>query len=321
MEALWKVFIAMLNSRKIIVKKNCNNKRLDIVCTEVFSSLSRKKIKSIIDNGGVYLNKKRVKIAKYLVFTGNEIEIYWDDSQPKKPKLSQANIVFENELFIIINKPAGIAVQGTLESDKNTLIHSLNKFDAQKYPLQNLFLVHRLDKDTSGLMILAKTPDTQKGFEGLFRNHKIEKTYKALCYFTPKEKQGIIKYPIAKDPSRKNTYFAIMTNKKTYPHQKSAETEYFVENTYKHKVALIVCKPKTGRTHQIRVHLQAIGCPIVGDKTYAQNVYGHPCSRSAVRHLLHATELSFEFDNKLYSFKSELPEEFQSVFERSSIDV
>lgn len=298
----------MLQSKKATVPKAGHLKRFDMICVELFPELSRKKIKSIIDNGGAYLNKKRLKVAKSVVKIGDSIELCWDDKQSKNAALTQENFIYENDDFIILNKPAGIAVQGTLESDNKTILHSIHKFNPKKYSLNQLFLVHRLDKDTSGLMIIAKTQETQKIFEDLFREHKINKTYKALCYFTPKESTGVINYPIAKDVSRKNTYFAVTTDKK-YPHQKSAETLYSIEKHFAHNTCLIKCTPKTGRTHQIRVHLASIGCPIVGDKTYAQNIYGHPYAKIALRHLLHACELSFEFKKKNYFFESKFPSE------------
>lgn len=298
----------MLQSKKAFVQKRANLKRFDLACILLFPGISRKKIKAIIDTGGAFLNKKRIKIAKYIVKNGDVIELYWDDKQKKKIPLKKEDIIFENEDFLVINKPAGVPVQGTLESDRHTILYALQALDEKKYPPSKLFLVHRLDKETSGLMILAKKTEVQKEFEGMFREHKIQKTYKAFCYFTPKDKAGLIQYPIAKDVSRKNTYFAVTTSKK-YPNQKPAETRYVVKKTYPHGVALVLCTPTTGRTHQIRVHLAAIGCPIVGDKTYAQNIYGHPYSRTVLRHLLHASRLEFCFHSKKYEFESDFESE------------
>lgn len=299
----------MLKSKRSVVTKNIREERFDVASTILFPEFSRKKIKIIIDNGGAYLNKKRITVAKFLVRPNDVIELFWDDAQTAQTQLTKDNIIFENEFFIILNKPAGIPVQGTLDSDKNTILYALNKYDSNKYPLNKMSLVHRLDKETSGLMIIAKDQQSQKEFENLFREQKIEKIYKALCFFPPKQKEGVIKFPIAKDISRKNTYFAV-TNKKKYPDQKEAETAYKVEKILAHGVALIACFPKTGRTHQVRVHLLSMGCPIIGDKTYAQNVYGHPYARTAVRQLLHAYQLKFNFKGKDYIFECPLPETF-----------
>lgn len=299
----------MLKTKKSTANKSMHNLRFDIVCTMLFPEMSRKKIKSIIDNGGAFLNKKRIKMAKIFVMQNDLVELFWNEAEKSLQVLKKENFIFECDDFIILNKPAGIPVQGTLESDKNTILHAIHKYDPKQYTLDKLLLVHRLDKDTSGLMIIAKNPPAQKEFEQLFKNQKIQKTYKALCFFTPKKHEGTIDYPIAPDISRKNTYFAVTTDKK-YPNQKSAQTDYIVEKKLPHGAALIACHPKTGRTHQVRVHLLAINCPIVGDKTYAQNIYGHPYARSATRHLLHAFELKFAFKGTDYKFECPLPEDF-----------
>lgn len=299
----------MLKTKKSIINKNTHNARFDLACTILFPELSRKKIKAIIDNGGAFLNKKRIQIAKLVVMQNDVIELFWNENQKSLQTMTNENFIFENDDFMIINKPAGVPVQGTLESDKNTILHAIHKFDSKKYALESLLLVHRLDKDTSGLMIIAKNPQSQKEFEQLFKTQKIQKTYKALCFFTPKKHEGKITFSIAPDVSRKNTYFAV-TNNKTYLNQKSAETDYKVEKILPHGSALIACFPKTGRTHQVRVHLLALNCPIIGDKTYAQNIYGHPYARSATRHLLHAFELKFMFKGENYVFNCPLPMDF-----------
>lgn len=299
----------MLKTKKAVANKSVHMFRFDVACTLLFPDLSRKKIKSIMDNGGAFLNKKRIKIAKAVVMQNDLVELFWNEAEKSLQTIKKEHFIFENDDFIIFNKPAGIPVQGTLESDKNTILYAIHRFDPKKYPLEKLFLVHRLDKDTSGLIIIAKNSEAQKEFEQLFKNQKIQKIYKALCFFTPKKHEGTITYPIAPDISRKNTYFAVTTDKK-YPNQKTAQTDYIVEKVLPHGAALIACYPKTGRTHQVRVHLLSINCPIIGDKTYAQNIYGHPYARSATRHLLHAFELKFIFKNENYVFECELPEDF-----------
>ncbi len=307
----------MLKSKKFTITQPSQQKRFDVACAAIFPEISRKKIKTIIDNGGAYINKKRVKVAKAFLTIGDTVELYWDDKQKDSIQITKESVVFENEDFIILDKPAGIAVQGTLDTDKTTILHALHKFYPKKYPFHAMYLVHRLDKETSGLMIIAKKQETQKVFEEMFRNHEIYKTYKALCYFTPKEKQGVVKYPIAKDIARKNTYFAVVTNKQ-YPSQKAAETEYTVEKIYKNGVTLVSCTPKTGRTHQIRVHLGAIGAPILGDKTYAQNIYAHPHGRGVLRQMLHASDLKFKFDNEDFEFNVKLPDDFSKIIKPAS---
>jgi 23S rRNA pseudouridine1911/1915/1917 synthase len=320
----------MLKSMSAKITAEYNGERFDVAAAALFEELSRKKIKSIIDAGGAYINKKRVQMAKSVVKNGDKIEVFWEENQISSEKKKEHNqyslkntigtfidnntLVFENEEFFIINKPAGIASQATLSSSKDTILHALANFDSSKFDIQNMFLVHRLDKDTSGLMIIAKNQSAQKKFEDLFRDKKIQKTYDALCFYTPKKLEGEINFPIAKDNSRKNCYFAITNPNSKNKDAKSSETNYIVKKSYKNcDVSLISCLPKTGRTHQIRVHLSAIGCPLLGDKTYSQNIYGHKYAQIALRHMLHASNLSFELNNEKFEFHSSLPEDFQRI--------
>ncbi|MES2615376.1 MAG: RNA pseudouridine synthase, partial [Bdellovibrionota bacterium] len=220
-------------------------------------------------------------------------------------------LFFENENFFVINKPAGIASQATLTSSTDTIFHMLVALNSQKFRLSDMFMVHRLDKETSGIMLIARNKDAQKKFEDMFRDKKILKTYDALCFYSPQKNAGMITFPIAKDKSRQNCYYA-QINSKTKD-AKEAHTEYKVLHNYKSEASYIQCYPKTGRTHQIRVHLAAIGCPILGDKTYSQNIYGHRFTQIALRHMLHASKIQFEFEGKNYNFSAPFPEDFTQV--------
>jgi 23S rRNA pseudouridine1911/1915/1917 synthase len=321
----------MLKSKSAKVSEQYNGQRFDLAAVALFEELSRKKIKAIMDSGGAYLNKKRISVAKTIVKTGDKIEVFWEERSEVNQNSNTANqyhlknntigtfidndtLIFENEDFFVINKPAGIASQATLASSKDTIFHALASFDSNKYNINKMFLVHRLDKDTSGLMLIAKNKIIQKLFEDLFRDKKIKKTYSALCFYKPKKLEGEILFPIAKDNSRKNCYFAITNSNSKIRDAKSAETSYLVKKIYKNdEASLIECFPKTGRTHQIRVHLSAIGCPLFGDKTYSQNIYGHRHAQVALRHMLHASSLSFEINNENFEFTSTLPEDFQRI--------
>ncbi len=320
----------MLKSVNAKITELLNGERFDIAAAQLFPQLSRKKIKIIIDSGGAYLNKKRIKIAKTAVKSSDKIELFWEETSSSAEQnvavkqlkiknninisLSSKNIVFENELFFIINKPAGIASQATLVSSTDTIFHLLNKMDPVKFNLKKMFLVHRLDKDTSGLMIIARNTLIQKEFEDLFRDKKVEKHYYAICFNIPKQNEGEINLPIAKDNSRKNCYFAITNPNSKNKNGKEALTRYSVVKYFKESnAALISCFPKTGRTHQIRVHLSALGCPLLGDKTYSQNIYGHKFYQLALRHMLHASHLKFQLAEQNYEFNSDLPEDFQYI--------
>jgi RluA family pseudouridine synthase len=320
----------MLKSKSAKIAEQYNGERFDITAAALFENLSRKKIKAIIDSGGAYVNKKRIIVAKTLLKTGDKIEIFWEEKQEIIENaamstryhlrntigtfLEKETLIFENNDFFIINKPAGIASQATLSSSKDTILYALSNYDPIKFDIRNMFLVHRLDKDTSGLMIVSRKKEIQNKFENLFRDKKIKKSYDALCFYAPKKLEGEILYPIAKDNSRKNCYFAVTNPNSKIRDAKSAETNYLVKKIYKNgEASLITCIPKTGRTHQIRVHLSAIGCPLLGDKTYSQNIYGHRYSQIALRHMLHASNLNFEMNGEKFDFIAPLPEDFQRI--------
>jgi 23S rRNA pseudouridine1911/1915/1917 synthase len=316
----------MLKSKQILVPKECDGERFDIVAAKLFPEVSRKKIKLIIDSGGAYLNKKRIQIAKYQVKYNDKIEIFWQEVKEESSnknitnkknsflsELSLKNIIFENELFIVINKPAGIASQATLTSSKDTIFYMLEKLDKVRFNTKNMFMVHRLDKDTSGVMLIAKSALIQKQFEDLFRDKKIIKIYDALCFYLPKKNTGIITYPIAKDRNKPNCYFAVTNTNAKIKDAKTAETEYKLIRNYSSEASLIQCFPKTGRTHQIRVHLSSIGCPIIGDRTYSQNIYGHRYSQIAFRQMLHASTIRFELNSKNYEFSAPYPADFEEA--------
>ena len=348
----------MIHSKKAKASGQDTNQRFDIVALRLFPEISRKQIKKIIDSGGAYLNKQRVKLAKSVVRESDLVELYWEvhgydegeqDSVVKsaincsagssvggsvgasgrgvkisKPILTEDAILFEHRDYLVINKPAGIPSQATLVSSTDTILHALNSFDSQRFPLQELFLVHRLDKETSGVFLVARNKKSQGFFEELFRQKKIEKTYTALCYFTPRPESGIISFAIAKDTQRKNTYYAL-TQKQPFGtstvakrfDSKTAVTRYKVAEYFSRSgVSRVELFPETGRTHQIRVHLQAMNCPIVGDKTYAQNISGHPFGQPVLRHMLHAIKTSFtDTENKKQLIEAPLPADFSRLIE------
>ena len=279
----------MLKHLKAKVSEELDGERFDIALVALFKTLSRKKIKEIIDVGGAYINSKRTALAKKPVFLGQTLEIYFADKSDSEKTIKILN---EEKDFLVIDKPPFIPSQGTLDSDKGTVTDILKKHN----PKENLFLVHRLDKETSGLMILAKNKPYQEKFETLFKERKIEKKYLAICFFKPPSKEGTIKQKLAADRSRKNAYFVSPTGREAESHYK------VIHYNAKFDISLLLITPKTGRTHQIRVHLAHIGCPIVGDKTYAQNILGHPLQKNASRQFLHASEVSFVLDDQSYSF-------------------
>ncbi|MGC9046899.1 MAG: RluA family pseudouridine synthase [Minisyncoccia bacterium] len=214
------------------------------------------------------------------------------------------DVVYETDDFVIVNKPAGLLTHKT-KLDSNEL--SLADILLQHYPFlknvgENILrpgIVHRLDKNTSGLIIIAKNNIYFKYFKKLFQEHLIEKHYLALVDGLLKNNNGIIEKPISlKSGSIKRTvYKGVMT--------KTAVTIYIVLKRYKN-FTLLDLQPQTGRTHQLRVHLASIGHPIVGDNIYSKKNWG------LNRLFLHAYSLAFRLLNNEYiKIESELPNELQ----------
>lgn len=259
--------------------------------------VSGKQIKRLIDAGKCRLNGKPERFASRLVGTGDKVEL--DSSQPveKTKKLSSANgpdpvLYIDNDL-IAYNKPSGIS------SDNKDLQDSLNK----RYGV--VILLHRLDKETTGVLLFARNEKAAQGIEGLFKKRMIEKTYLALVNGVPSKKSGTIQNYLGK----LHVYHGQSVWGVVPPEQGLiAKTSWEVKKKGK-GASLITCYPATGRTHQIRVHLSDLGHPILGDNQYGKTF---TCNYPAQRVLLHAAEVSFEHPNtkETITIKSPLPIDF-----------
>lgn len=317
----------MICNRKATVSAHLDGQRFDLAACDLFPDLSRKAIKEIIDTGGGYLNKRRITIAKTCVKTGQTLEVFWQplDPQSDRPSSKKArwntldttlrdSVVDEHTGFWVINKPAGIPSQGTLVDSTDTIIHALHYSNPDRFRLEQMHLVHRLDKDTSGLLLIAKTATWRGRLENIFRDRAIKKIYHAITLGIPSSETGTINAPIAKDRSRPNAYLAIMHGK--HPAAKTAETHFRILQTFvQAQAALVECAPTTGRTHQIRVHLAAVGAPIAGDRTYGTGLPGHPCDQLALRQMLHASRLSIDLDSSTHNWEAPFPADFSQCLE------
>ena len=228
--------------------------------------------------------------------------------------LDSISIVYEDKDFMVINKPAGIITHPKNIDDKQpSLSDWVNQnypelrnvgepFDASGSPFPRHGIVHRLDKDTSGLIIIAKNIESFEYFKNLFQSRSIQKVYLALVMGHPKDTSGTINAPLGRIGMKRTTQ---LIGKKLID-GKEAVTEYKVVKKYK-KYSLLEVTPKTGRTHQIRVHLKSIGCPIVGDPIYGLKETKVP------RLFLHATKLSFSApDGKALTLETDIPEDLDS---------
>lgn len=219
-------------------------------------------------------------------------------------------IVFESDDLIVVNKPAGMVVHPAFGHARGTLVHAVLAHAPQMEGIGGELrpgIVHRLDKDTSGLIIVAKNDRSLRWLQDQFRLHKVEKIYLALVDGHLPTPEGRIEAPIGRDPSHRQK-MAIVPAKKG----REAITEYFTREVFPHHT-LVEAHLLTGRTHQIRLHLSFLGCPIVGD-----TVYGHRNpSISIERQFLHAAKMSILLPGETVkrTFEAKLPEDLQSVLE------
>jgi len=286
--------------------------RLDRYLTTAFPEMSRTFFKELIEGETVMVNERLTTRASTILEPGDVVTFTIPTKKERPPILPEQlaalgiEPVFEHDQFLVISKPAGIVVHKPHEkASEVTLVDWLLYFYPeikQVGPPDRPGIVHRLDKDTSGLMLVARTPEAYETLTRLFRDREVKKTYQALVFGHP-ESAGTIDYMIAR-------HATIPIKMAPYQHRgRDAVTHYTVID-YFDKYALLEAQPLTGRTHQIRVHCAAIGHPIVGDEVYGRK------DKLIRRQALHAGGLSFDFNGKHFSFEKPIPSDFARALER-----
>ena len=294
-------------------------------------NVTRNKIKEGIKEGHVLVNKNKIK-PSYKVKPGDSIQVkILKTIKPTdiKPENISLDILYEDKELLIVNKPAGMVVHPAHENWEGTLVNAL------VYHFKDLpemeenegrpGLVHRIDKETSGLLVIAKTNKAMDSLAKQFKNHSIERKYQALIWGTPKEVEGTINVNLRrslKDRRIVEGYAENTLGKKAITHYKVLENIHYL--------SLIECELETGRTHQIRAHMKHLGHPIFCDKTYGGNmiVKGNRFSnykrfvensfKLINRQALHAKSLGFVHPNtkkKMY-FETDLPQDIQEVISK-----
>ena len=310
--------------KKIIITQENSQQRIDRFLVSAFakatadkkelfsSGMTRGEIIRNINSGQVLLNGDPTK-PSHMVKKNDEIkiDIKKEDKKLIPNKKVKLEIIYSDKNIIVINKPAGLQVH-PVRLEQDTLANGLlaqfpeikNITDGSKDSELRPGIVHRLDKYTSGILIIARNQTTFDELKKLFQSRKIKKEYLALVFGKLKNKKGVIEKPLARSQNYKKQ---IIAGPRTRTKIRPAVTEYEVLKEYA-DYSLVAARPKTGRTHQIRVHLSALGHPIVGDSKYKLKKF--KTIGKANRQLLHAKKIRFSLLGKEYSFQVPLSQDF-----------
>ena len=306
------------------VDSDSNGQRLDNFLVKMIKNIPKSRIYRMVRKGEVRINSKRVK-AFTKVYQGDLVRVPpLTDMTIGKPaiecdedyhieRLAQKNIsiIFEDEHMVILDKPAGISVHGVYEKSMG-LLELMQIFRRDKC----LKLCHRLDKDTSGLLIISKKRSFLLNMQNQLKNGEVNKKYLAICLLNSNsiEIPAEVCKPLLRTYDRDGNRVVTVSKKGKYALTKLHEIERFLHQDFG-LISLVECIPATGRTHQIRVHLSSLGLPILGDKKYGGQVLD---LTFAERMYLHAWKVSFRtsgMDRKLH-FESPLPGAFKRALKR-----
>lgn len=300
----------MPERREIFEFQKKGEERLDHFLVESFPEFSRSRLQSLIKEGFVTIDGVSAKKAGQKLQERAIVEVRVPAPVPSGlvGENIPLNIVFENDDLLVVNKPAGMVVHPAAGHSTGTLVHAVLGYDPEIEGIggeERPGVVHRLDKETSGLILLAKNDRAHHWLQDQFRLRKVEKTYIALVDGAPPTPSGRVEAPIGRDPSHRKK-MAIMPPGKG----REAVSEYVTLESFE-KHTLLEFHPLTGRTHQIRLHCMFLGCPIVGDK-----IYGHrKQSITMNRHYLHAKRLKIVLpgEEQARLFEAPLPEELVEI--------
>lgn len=273
--------------------------RLDVYLAEYWPEHSRSTWQKLCKDGHVKVNGEVISVPKFEL--GEDDEVTVETSKQADFTGQTLPILYEDDDVVVINKPAGILThsKGAL-NDEFTVAEFMRTRTTDGVDGNRPGIVHRLDRDTSGVIICAKSPDAKHFLQKQFQDRKAKKTYLALTKHVPKDSSAVIKLPIERNPKQPQTF-------RVGAGGKYAETAYEAVQQFTDN-ALIELKPLTGRTHQLRVHLNYIGCPILGDKLY------DGLDKRAPRLMLHAQSLEITLPSRdRKTFTADLPPEFTEV--------
>jgi 23S rRNA pseudouridine1911/1915/1917 synthase len=284
--------------------------RLDKFLVELLQEFSRSRIQALIADGFVDVNGHAAKKAGQTLESGFNVTVRIPSPAPTDliAENIPLDIVFENDDLIVVNKPAGMVVHPSAGHASGTLVNAMLGYDPDIEGIggeERPGVVHRLDKETSGLILLAKNERAHRWLQDQFRLRKVEKIYLALVDGKPPTPSGRVEAYIGRDPSHRKRMAIVPESRGRESISEYKTVESFTNHT------LLEFHPLTGRTHQIRLHCAFLGCPIVGDE-----VYGRKKSSVAInRHFLHAYRLKIILPGEKESrnFEAALPDELEFV--------
>jgi len=298
-----------MSDLQCVISEDDIGKRLDIFLAARESSLSRSQIKRMIEDGSVLVNGNTVK-AGYSLKRGDSVSL-----TPKEPAVLETQpqdlpleILFEDSSIVVVDKPAGMVVHPAAGNYDGTLVNAILYHCRDLSGIGGVIrpgIVHRLDKDTSGLIVVAKTDEAHRELSEQFKQHLVTKVYYAFAFGNFKEDEGLIEAAVGRHPvDRKKMSVYSRRGKEALTRWKVLERYGFL--------SFLEIRIETGRTHQIRVHLQAIGYPVAGD-----DVYGVPAP-PLKRQFVHAAVLGFILPStgKYAEFTSPLPADLQQALEK-----
>lgn len=317
----------------IIVDRGQEPLRIDKFLQQRIEKATRNKIQKAIEQGHVLVNEKPVK-SNYKIKPGDSIIAYSENSPESTdivPEKMDLNIVFEDDDLLVIDKPAGLVVHPGSGNYNGTLLNGIAWYLKQQQPeldenaLPRFGMVHRIDKNTSGLLVLAKSDKAAMDLAKQFFDHTVDRKYVALVWGNFEEEEGTITGHVG----RHIRFRKIMDVYPDGEHGKEAITHFRVLERFNY-VTLVECQLETGRTHQIRVHMQHIGHSLFNDDTYGGDrivkgtiftkykQFVENCFTICPRHALHAKTLGFTHprSRKRMEFYSEVPSDMQTVIEK-----
>jgi 23S rRNA pseudouridine1911/1915/1917 synthase len=282
-------------------------------------ALSRERLKALISSGNVTGPDGPARDPARKAAAGTQFSVAVPEPRPAHNEAQDIplTIVFEDEHLIVIDKPAGLVVHPAAGNFDGTLVNALLHHCAGQLSgiggVARPGIVHRIDKDTSGLMVAAKTDRAHEGLARQFKAHTIDRRYLAIVAGRPMPVEGKVDAPLARSPANRKKVAIVARGKHAVTHYKTIQLLK--------EAALVECRLETGRTHQVRVHMASIGHPLLGDPVYGRARPGHRAVLETLgfrRQALHAAHLGFIHPVKstALAFQSEMPADMQELFNK-----